>query len=309
MAEATKVSKNERELTRQEKPIEVVIGDMIDPANFHVVFKSELKGIRSMEKVLSEKVPGREKGIKRLKVGKLIAVKNDDEEEQWFRARITDFYNILDGNIEVEVFLLDHGCTLRGIKYPESVREIPPVFEKLEPFAFKFKLDGLVPITGKYKASSPIVYAKQWCDISATLAHIAMKTYKRAVIRIQSRDFQGLPKSGKLFFELDPTKLGVYKRYVEFLEKGGYTSLVPTVDLNKAYIGSKFAVFVEPDAYQPREIKPNFSAMIKHEKSKKPEKPANSKNDFLKPAVQKLSSEVRLMKLRSDLDELMEYDD
>ena len=118
MAEATKVSKNERELTRQEKPIEVVIGDMIDPANFHVVFKSELKGIRSMEKVLSEKVPGREKGIKRLKVGKLIAVKNDDEEEQWFRARITDFYNILDGNIEVEVFLLDHGCTQRGIKYP-----------------------------------------------------------------------------------------------------------------------------------------------------------------------------------------------
>merc|ERR1712156_1262366 len=261
-----------------------------------------------MEKVLGEKVPGQNMGLKHLKVGKLIAIKSEDD-KLWFRARITDFYNVMDGNIEVEVFLLDHGCTLRGIKYPESVRDLPSIFEKLEPFAFKFKLDGLVPITGSFKASSPIVRAKNWCDISATIAHIAMKTYKRAVIRVQSRDFHGLPKSGKLYFELDPNKLGVYKRYSEFLQNGGYTSLVPTINLNKAYIGSRFAVFVEPDAYQPREIKPNFSAMIKHEKSKKPEKPANSKNDFLKPAVQKLSSEVRLMKLRSDLDELMEYDD
>jgi hypothetical protein len=310
MAKATdKLLKVNGELARQEKPIEVVIGDMVDPANFHMVFKSEVKGITSMEKILSEKVPGQNKGLKRLKVGKMVAIKREDD-KLWFRARITDFYNIIDGNIEVEVFLLDHGCTLRGIEYPESVRELPSVFEKLEPFAFKFKLDGLVPITGRFKSSSPIVHAKNWSDIAATIAHISMKTCKQAVIRVQSRDFQGLPKSGKLLFELEPNKLGMYKRYVEFLEKGGYTSLVPTVDLNKAYIGSKFAVFVEPDAYQPKQVKPNFSAMIKHEKSKKPdEKSTDSGSEFLKPAVQRLSIGVRLMKLRSELDELMESDD
>ena len=129
------------QLSRQEKPIEVVIGNVIDPANFHMVFKSEMEGITRMEKVLGEKVPGHNQGLKHLKVGKLIAVKSEDD-KLWFRARITDFYNVMDGNIEVEVFLLDHGCTLRGIKYPESVRDLPSIFEKLEPFAFKFKLDG-----------------------------------------------------------------------------------------------------------------------------------------------------------------------
>ena len=78
---------------------------------------------------------------------------------------------------------------------------------------------------------------------------------------------------------------------------------------NVHFMVKRFAVFVEPDAYEPRELKPSFSAMIKHEKSKKPDKPADSGREFLKPAVQKLTAEVRLMRLKSELDALMESDD
>ena len=60
------------QLSRQEKPIEVVIGNVIDPANFHMVFKSEMEGITRMEKVLGEKVPGHNQGLKHLKVGKSL---------------------------------------------------------------------------------------------------------------------------------------------------------------------------------------------------------------------------------------------
>ena len=164
-----------------------------------------------------------------------------------------------------------------------------------------------MPITGSFKESSPIIRAKNWSDVSATVAHIAVKTYKRAMIDVHSRDSLGRPKSGDLIFELDPNRLGMYRRYVEYLEKGGFASILPNVNLNKAYIGSKFAVFVEPDAYQPKEVHPDLRAMINHEKTKKRET-TDSRCRFVKPAVQKLSREVRLMKLRSDLDELMESD-
>ena len=57
-----------------EKLIEVVIGDVIDPANFRMVFKSELKEIQPMEKILSESIPGQDRSVQNLKVGSMTSL-------------------------------------------------------------------------------------------------------------------------------------------------------------------------------------------------------------------------------------------
>ena len=142
-----------------------------------------------------------------------------------------------------------------------------------------------------------------------TVAHIAVKTYKRSSILVQSRDCRGRPKSGRLIFELDPRKLDLYKNFVKFLQEGGYTNRLPIVDLNKAYVGSKFAVYVEPDSYQPKEAQGNFSAMKNHEKSKSRPTPNCSfdvESNTSKAGESRLTTEFRRMKLLSDLDDLME---
>ena len=123
-----------------EKLIEVVIGDVIDPANFRMVFKSELKEIQPMEKILSETIPGQDRSMQNLKVGRLIAVKTKDK--TWFRARVLNFYKTFDEKFEIDVDLLDHGITMNGIKYPDCVGTLPSNFQQLESIAFDFKLDG-----------------------------------------------------------------------------------------------------------------------------------------------------------------------
>jgi len=294
-----------------EKLIEVVIGDVIDPANFRMVFKSELKEIQPMEKILSETIPGQDRSMQNLKVGRLIAVKTKDK--TWFRARVLNFYKTFDEKFEIDVDLLDHGITMNGIKYPDCVGTLPSNFQQLESIAFDFKLDGLVPITGTYKKKSStldrVIRAKKWADVTSTVAHIAVKTYKRSLILVQSRDCRGRPKSGRLIFELDPRKLDLYINFVKFLQEGGYTNRLPIVDLNKAYVGSKFAIYVEPDSYQPKEAQANFSAMKNHEKSKSQPTPNCSfdvESNTSKAGESRLTTEFRRMKLLSDLDDLME---
>ena len=96
--------------------------------------------------------------------------------------------------------------------------------------------------------------------------------------------------------------------FEKFLQEGGYSKRLPIVDLNKAYIGSKFAIYVEPDSYQPKEARANFSAMISHEKSKSHPIPNCSfdvESNTSKAGESRLTNEFRLMKLRSDLDDLM----
>ena len=88
-----------------------------------------------------------------------------------------------------------------------------------------------------------------------------------------------------------------------------FANRLPIVDLNKAYIGSKFAIYVEPDSYQPKEAQANFSAMINHEKSKSQPTPNCSfdvESNTSKAGESRLTTEFRRMKLLSDLDDLME---
>ena len=88
-----------------EKLMEVIIGDIIDPANFRMVFRSELKEIKPMEKILSEAIPGQDRSMQNLKVGKLIAVKTKDK--MWFRARVLNVYKTFDDHFEIDVYLMD----------------------------------------------------------------------------------------------------------------------------------------------------------------------------------------------------------
>ena len=88
-----------------------------------------------------------------------------------------------------------------------------------------------------------------------------------------------------------------------------FANRLPIVDLNKAYIGSKFAIYVEPDSYQPKEAQANFSAMKNHEKSKSRPTPNCSfdvESNTSKAGESRLTTEFRRMKLLSDLDDLME---
>ena len=88
-----------------------------------------------------------------------------------------------------------------------------------------------------------------------------------------------------------------------------FANRLPVVDLNKAYVGSKFAIYVEPDSYQPKEAQANFSAMKNHEKSKSRPTPNCSfgvESNTSKAGESRLTTEFRRMKLLSDLDDLME---
>lgn len=150
------------------------------------------------------------------------------------------------------------------------------------------------------RQSFPMERAKKWADITSTVAHIAVLTNRRASICIESCASNGKPKSGRLMLELNPDKLELYMPYQKFLIKGGFCPQLPVLDLHEAYVKSKFAIFVEPD-YQPRnEIKPIFSRGYKEFPSSISSPPEPEKTD-----EDKLSADVRKMKLCSALDELM----
>ena len=139
------LSKIPKDPNRQ-KLIEVVIGEIIDPAHFLMVFKSALEEIKPMEKILSEKAQKHHYpasyGPERVK-GSLIAVKNPSD-GMWFRGIMKDCYTIMDGEVRFDAFLIDHGLKLTGLNYPECARKLPDVFKTLEAFHFEFKLDGML---------------------------------------------------------------------------------------------------------------------------------------------------------------------
>lgn len=115
--------------------------------------------------------------------------------------------------------------------------------------------------------------------------------------------------------ELDPNKLDLYQPYIKFLANGGYCEQLPVVDLNEAYVGSKFAVFVEPDSQVPEcQLLPSFyQAKVKKPKRLKP----LSNSSFIEspstpsgpPSTRldddPLSNAIRRMKICQELDEFI----
>lgn len=169
-------------------------------------------------------------------------------------------------------------------------------------------LKGLVPITRTFKftASSrhsfPQTRSKRWVEAVQNLSYVAVETYRKAFVEIASTDSRGKPKSGTLIFELHPDKLELYKPYEKMLRKGGFTAQLPIVNLNQAYVKSKFAVFVEPD--QPNEIMPTFTVGYFEPRSSRP---SISTSTVTTETVYEdsLSRQIRRMKICQELDQFI----
>jgi len=288
-------------LTKLPERIEVVMGDIIDAATFCMVQKSELDSIKPMEDVLTEQAPKLEKrGCDELLVGKWIAAYSR-EDKMWFRATIAAFYNTYKDGTVVDAYLLDHGLTLKGIKYPDNVRNLPPAYKRMQPYAFQFKLHGLVPQNLQPSAHKPLGVPNKWPDITSTVAHLAMESYEKAQIFVDSRDSKGRPMSGRLVLELNHKKIGAFRKYRDFLEQGGFTDKLPNINFNTAYVNSKLAKFVRHDGLN--ELHPSFTASVNFELREK-----ETRNPRLEP-VDQISIEVRRRDLLKELDDIIKSDD
>ena len=120
--------------------ISVKVGDMIDPANFRLAKQESLKEILPLEDFLN-KSPGSFLDRHFVTKDRLVSVFNDHE-NSWFRGKILDKYVVLGEQLKLDVLLLDHGLTLKGVQYPEHIRRLPDLFVLPEPFHFEFKLHG-----------------------------------------------------------------------------------------------------------------------------------------------------------------------
>ena len=112
-----------------------------------------------------------------------------------------------------------------------------------------------------------------------------------------------MPVSGELILELDPDKLFLYEPHLKFLENGGYSRNLPVVNLNKAYVGSKFATFVGSEYVMPKEIFPTFTApnaKVVRYKKKVPQ------NGAIEEKKEILEKELKRLQLCEDLDGLLD---
>ena len=90
------------------------------------------------------------------------------------------------------------------------------------------------------------------------------------------------------------------------LRKGGFTKARPSLNLNEAFVGANFAIFVEPDVFQPGEIFPSFtspasdtSAVTFFESS---QHQASLKSSVVKQVD--ISSKIKRLSLCQELDDL-----
>lgn len=143
---------------RRHELTEVILGDIIDPATFRMVFKSDMAKIYPMEKAIS-KISADTLHPSYLKPGRIgkdmefhqvsyfntfwgfaVAVFSE-KDNLWFRGRIIQSYTVYGGESAIDVLLLDHGMTMTGVK-SNQVRQLPEMFVNIEPFCFTFKLNG-----------------------------------------------------------------------------------------------------------------------------------------------------------------------
>ncbi len=181
-------------------------------------------------------------------------------------------------------------------------------------------ISGLVPLkrTFRFKSATsqrfPHEKSNKWAEITNTVAHIAALTYKRASIEVKNYTTYGRPRSGNLILELDADRLELYQPFLKFLQNGGFCNQLPIVDLNQAYVNSKFAAFVEDDYAHKKPILPTFSAAKyqrfvqkahgEYEESLQPilqVEPDAILQDQVKLDEDPLSTEIRKMKICDEL--------
>ena len=118
--------------------IEVQIGDVLDPARYNIVTKSDLKKLKPMETALNM-TACRKLEKSELQVGKLVSVSHG---EDWFRGKILDILTIFGAEIRLEVILIDYGVILKDVQFPQRIQKLPNLFTDTEPKSFEFKLKG-----------------------------------------------------------------------------------------------------------------------------------------------------------------------
>ena len=107
--------------------------------------------------------------------------------------------------------------------------------------------------------SIPLTKSNRWVEVVQHFSYVVVDTFQKAYIDIASSDSQGVPKSGNIIFEFSPPDSVRLQGFEEVFRKGGFTQEFPVLNLNQAYLRSKFAVFVEPDQMRPVAILPQSS--------------------------------------------------
>ena len=132
---------------------------------------------------------------------------------------------------------------------------------------------------------------------------MSVDRYEKAQIHVISRDLKGRPKSGKLILELNRKKIWSMKKYMNFLEKGGYTERLPMIDFSEAYVNTKLAKYAQHDWDELNKLHPSFTASVNFETMEKREV-----RDPRTEPVDQISREVRRLNVLSELDEIIESD-
>ena len=120
----------------------------------------------------------------------------------------------------------------------------------MDPFAFKYNLNGIVPFKKSYKfepiknEDRPFLHVRkrEWTEHAETFTHYLVMMFSRAWIHVE--EWTGLngnqATAGKLTVEIEEQSL---KHFIPFfkqvLEAGGFSTRLPIVDVNKALVADK----------------------------------------------------------------------
>jgi len=103
-------------------PIEVFLGERIDPANYWMFLVSDLDKIHGISKDLDQiNLRGQMLRVDELKPGKLVAVRIHEKktyQSSWYRAQIQTVTSLMDASTTVDVFLIDYGTEEKNVKFP-----------------------------------------------------------------------------------------------------------------------------------------------------------------------------------------------
>jgi len=283
--------------------IEVVLGDVVHPANYHVVPRKSVKEIKPMESAL-DLVESRSLDKSELRVDKLVCVTDG---QKWYRGRIKDIIALFGGEIRLEVFLIDYGILLKEVNYPRDICKLSDLFKNTSQRSFEFKLNGLIPVTRSFKFRShcsssrhSLTVSRRWTEVTWTIAHLLRQHYRKALVKIHSRESDQV--SGELIVELPyGSSLLTKEPYAQILKKGGYSDQCPFVNVNQALIESNLAK-IEQEIDAGGEVLPKYTVGYHAPKSIITKEKSSDVSKFNEE--EELCSNVRRLSIKNALEHL-----
>ena len=120
----------------------------------------------------------------------------------------------------------------------------------MDPFAFKYNLNGIVPFKKSYKfepiknEDRPFLHERkrEWTEHAETFTHYLVMMFSRAWIHVE--EWTGLngnqATAGKLTVEIERQSLKYFlPNFKSVLEAGGFSENFPIVNVNKALVAQK----------------------------------------------------------------------